>query len=72
MPLNLSNFVFCQYTFWEHAEPTVAPPMVSPDTPSPRSPDTQFSVRFDHCQVRERAPPCRVEDWYCLTAVPEL
>ncbi|XP_062322769.1 kinesin-like protein KIF13A isoform X2 [Osmerus eperlanus] len=50
LPLNLSNFVFCQYTFWEHAEPTVAPPMVSPDTPSPRSPDTQFSVRFDHCK----------------------
>ncbi|KAM4601055.1 kinesin-like protein KIF13A isoform 4-T4 [Polymixia lowei] len=48
LPLNLSNFVFCQYTFWEQAEPTVAPPMVSPDTPSSRSPDAQFTVRFDH------------------------
>ncbi|KAM9852404.1 kinesin-like protein KIF13A [Aulostomus maculatus] len=49
LPLNLSNFVFCQYTFWEHGEPTVAPPMVSPDRPSPRSPDAQFTVQFDHC-----------------------
>ncbi|XP_077382990.1 kinesin-like protein KIF13A isoform X2 [Festucalex cinctus] len=50
LPLNLSNFVFCQYTFWEHGEPTVAPPMVSPDRPSPRSPDAQFNVQFDHCK----------------------
>lgn len=51
LPFNLSNFVFCQYTFWEHGEPTVAPPMVSPDRPSPRSPDAQFTVQFDHCKV---------------------
>ncbi|XP_034084087.1 kinesin-like protein KIF13A isoform X3 [Gymnodraco acuticeps] len=50
LPLNLSNFVFCQYTFWEHGEPTVAPPMVSPDSPSPRSPDAQFTVQFDQCK----------------------
>ncbi|XP_067267413.1 kinesin-like protein KIF13A isoform X2 [Chanodichthys erythropterus] len=50
LPLNLSNFVFCQYTFWEQSEPTVAPPMVSPDTPSPRTPDAEFTVRFDHCR----------------------
>ncbi len=56
LPLNLSNFVFCQYTFWEHGEPTVAPPMVSPDKPSPRSPDAQFTVQFDHCKVSEKEP----------------
>ncbi|XP_056617812.1 kinesin-like protein KIF13A isoform X3 [Triplophysa dalaica] len=50
LPLNLSNFVFCQYMFWEQPEPTVAPPMVSPDTPSPRTPDSEFTVRFDHCR----------------------
>ncbi|XP_077432241.1 kinesin-like protein KIF13A isoform X2 [Vanacampus margaritifer] len=50
LPLNLSNFVFCQYTFWEHGDPTVAPPMVSPDRPSPRSPDAHFTVQFDHCK----------------------
>uniref|UniRef100_A0A8C5CH11 Kinesin family member 13A n=1 Tax=Gadus morhua TaxID=8049 RepID=A0A8C5CH11_GADMO len=47
LPLNLSNFVFCQYTFWDQAEPTVAPPMVSPDAPT-HSPEAQFTVRFDH------------------------
>uniref|UniRef100_A0A3Q3JIR6 Kinesin motor domain-containing protein n=1 Tax=Monopterus albus TaxID=43700 RepID=A0A3Q3JIR6_MONAL len=50
LPLNLSNFVFCQYTFWDHGEPTVAPPVVSPDRPSPRSPDAQFTVQFNHCK----------------------
>ncbi|KAL0985463.1 hypothetical protein UPYG_G00157200 [Umbra pygmaea] len=51
LPINLSNFVFCQYTFWEGAEPTVAPPMVSPDTPiTPRTADAQFTVRFEHCK----------------------
>ncbi|XP_067367338.1 kinesin-like protein KIF13A isoform X1 [Channa argus] len=50
LPLNLSNFVFCQYNFWEHSEPIVAPPMVSPDRPSSRSPDAQFTVQFNHCK----------------------
>ncbi|MCI4391160.1 hypothetical protein PGIGA_G00131010 [Pangasianodon gigas] len=50
LPLNLSNFVFCQYTFWEQAEPAVAPPMVSPDTPTSRPADAQFTVLFDHCK----------------------
>ncbi|XP_067303985.1 kinesin-like protein KIF13A isoform X1 [Pseudorasbora parva] len=50
LPFNLSNFVFCQYSFWEQPEPTVAPPMVSPDTPSSRTPDAEFTVRFDHCR----------------------
>uniref|UniRef100_A0AAR2JXX8 Kinesin family member 13A n=1 Tax=Pygocentrus nattereri TaxID=42514 RepID=A0AAR2JXX8_PYGNA len=50
LPLNLSNFVFCQYTFWEQAEPAVAPPMVSPDKPSTRTTDAQFTVLFNHCK----------------------
>ncbi|XP_069814062.1 kinesin-like protein KIF13A isoform X4 [Dendropsophus ebraccatus] len=48
LPLNLSNFVFCQYTFWDQSEPTVAPPMVNPDMPSPRSKEAQFTVKFAH------------------------
>ncbi|XP_075441751.1 kinesin-like protein KIF13A isoform X4 [Ascaphus truei] len=48
LPWNLSNFVFCQYTFWDQCEPTVAPPMVNPDMPSLRSKDTQFTVKFAH------------------------
>ncbi|XP_053530754.1 kinesin-like protein KIF13A isoform X4 [Ictalurus punctatus] len=50
LPLNLSNFVFCQYMFWEQAEPAVAPPMVSPDMPPSRTADAQFTVLFDHCK----------------------
>ncbi|KAG1932341.1 kinesin-like protein KIF13A [Pimephales promelas] len=50
LPLNLSNFVFCQYSFWEQPEPTVAPPMISPDTPTLRTPDAEFTVRFQHCR----------------------
>uniref|UniRef100_A0A8C5N4C2 Kinesin family member 13A n=1 Tax=Leptobrachium leishanense TaxID=445787 RepID=A0A8C5N4C2_9ANUR len=48
LPLNLSNFVFCQYTFWDQSEPSVAPPMVNPDMPSPRSKDAEFNVKFEH------------------------
>ncbi|XP_043116313.1 kinesin-like protein KIF13A isoform X2 [Puntigrus tetrazona] len=50
LPLNLSNFVFCQYSFWEQSEPAVAPPVVSPDTPSSQTADAHFTVRFDHCR----------------------
>ncbi|XP_029446583.1 kinesin-like protein KIF13A isoform X3 [Rhinatrema bivittatum] len=46
LPLNLSNFVFCQYTFWDQCEPTVAPPMVNPDLPALRSKEAQFTVKF--------------------------
>jgi len=29
LPLSLSHFVFCQYTFWNHPEPIVVPPMIN-------------------------------------------
>ncbi|XP_018096503.1 kinesin-like protein KIF13A isoform X2 [Xenopus laevis] len=48
LPLKLSNFVFCQYMFWDQLEPAVAPPMVNPDMPSPRTEDVQFTVTFAH------------------------
>lgn len=50
LPLNLSNFVFCQYTFWDQCEPTVAAPVVDPEVPSPQSKDAQYTVTFSHCQ----------------------
>ncbi|XP_035882358.1 kinesin-like protein KIF13A isoform X3 [Phyllostomus discolor] len=50
LPLNLSNFVFCQYTFWDQCEPTVAAPVVDPEVPSPQSKDAQYSVTFSHCK----------------------
>ncbi len=51
LPLNLSNFVFCQYSFWEQSEPAVAPPIISPDTPPAPTADAHFTVCFDHCRV---------------------
>ncbi|XP_015743489.1 kinesin-like protein KIF13A isoform X8 [Python bivittatus] len=50
LPLNLSNFVFCQYTFWDQCESTVAAPVVDPDVPSPLGKDVQFTVTFSHCR----------------------
>ncbi|XP_011385157.1 kinesin-like protein KIF13A [Pteropus vampyrus] len=52
LPLNLSNFVFCQYTFWDHCESTVAAPVVDPEVPSPQFKDAQYSVTFSHCKVQ--------------------
>ncbi|XP_048204371.1 kinesin-like protein KIF13A isoform X4 [Perognathus longimembris pacificus] len=50
LPLNLSNFVFCQYTFWDQCESTVAAPVVDPEVPSPQSKDAQYAVTFSHCK----------------------
>uniref|UniRef100_A0A8C9AY73 Kinesin family member 13A n=1 Tax=Prolemur simus TaxID=1328070 RepID=A0A8C9AY73_PROSS len=50
LPLNLSNFVFCQYTFWDQCESTVAAPVVDPELPSPQSKDAQYTVTFSHCK----------------------
>nr|XP_020654244.1 kinesin-like protein KIF13A isoform X3 [Pogona vitticeps] len=50
LPLNLSNFVFCQYTFWDQFESTVAAPIVDPDVSLPLSKDAQFTVTFSHCR----------------------
>ncbi|XP_069764421.1 kinesin-like protein KIF13A isoform X2 [Narcine bancroftii] len=48
LPINLSNFVFCQYIFWEHTEQTVVPPMVNPDLLSIKHKAMQYTVKFDH------------------------
>ncbi|XP_076999555.1 kinesin-like protein KIF13A isoform X4 [Tamandua tetradactyla] len=50
LPLNLSNFVFCQYTFWDQCESMVAAPVVDPEVPSPQAKDAQCTVTFSHCE----------------------
>ncbi|XP_066848179.1 kinesin-like protein KIF13A isoform X4 [Anser cygnoides] len=50
LPPSLSNFVFCQYTFWDQCESTVAAPVVDPDVPPPQSKDAHFTVTFSHCK----------------------
>ncbi|KGL74303.1 Kinesin-like KIF13A, partial [Tinamus guttatus] len=50
LPPNLSNFVFCQYMFWDQCEPTVVAPVVGPDVPSAASKEAHFTVTFSHCK----------------------
>ncbi|NXA39032.1 KI13A protein, partial [Eudromia elegans] len=50
LPPNLSNFVFCQYMFWDQCVPTVVAPVVGPDVPSTQSKEAHFTVNFAHCK----------------------
>ncbi|XP_055871121.1 kinesin-like protein KIF13A isoform X6 [Biomphalaria glabrata] len=47
LPLALSNFVFCQYSFWGESEPCVVPPYINPDTVS-RKDDHTVNFVFNH------------------------
>uniref|UniRef100_W5NGD5 Kinesin family member 13B n=1 Tax=Lepisosteus oculatus TaxID=7918 RepID=W5NGD5_LEPOC len=50
LPQYLSNFVFCQYSFWDQSEPIIVAPEVDPSASSPASKDPQCMVVFDHCK----------------------
>lgn len=50
LPQHLSNFVFCQYYFWEQKEPVFIAPEVGLTAPSSREP--QSLVLFDNCKVK--------------------
>uniref|UniRef100_A0A671LH64 Kinesin-like protein KIF13B n=1 Tax=Sinocyclocheilus anshuiensis TaxID=1608454 RepID=A0A671LH64_9TELE len=50
LPQHLSNFVFCQYHFWEQQEPVFIAPEVGLTAPSSREP--QSLVVFDNCKVK--------------------
>uniref|UniRef100_A0A4W5LB15 Kinesin family member 13B n=1 Tax=Hucho hucho TaxID=62062 RepID=A0A4W5LB15_9TELE len=52
LPQYLSNFVFCQYSFWDQAEPVIVAPEVDPSASSPSSKDPHCMVVFDSCKVR--------------------
>lgn len=45
LPLSLSNFVFCQYTFWGHQEKVV--PVINPERPSHSQ---SMIYKFDHSE----------------------
>ncbi|KAL2082654.1 hypothetical protein ACEWY4_022472 [Coilia grayii] len=56
LPQHLSNFVFCQYHFWEQEEPVFIAPEVDPSTPhTPSSKDPQCLVVFDSSKEFEVA-----------------
>ncbi|XP_072369445.1 kinesin-like protein KIF13B isoform X2 [Scyliorhinus torazame] len=50
LPRHLSNFVFCQYTFWDQAEPIIVAPEVDPSSLTPTGKDPECMVVFDHCK----------------------
>ncbi|KAH6926862.1 hypothetical protein HPB50_022631 [Hyalomma asiaticum] len=50
LPPSLSNFVFCQYTFWGHTEAVVVAPVVDADA-KPGSPgNSNIAFKFNHVQ----------------------
>ncbi|XP_062406496.1 kinesin-like protein KIF13B isoform X2 [Sardina pilchardus] len=56
LPQHLSNFVFCQYHFWEQDEPVFIAPEVDPSTPhTPSSKEPQCLVVFDSSKELEVA-----------------
>ncbi|XP_066531682.1 kinesin-like protein KIF13B isoform X2 [Hoplias malabaricus] len=50
LPQYLSNFVFCQYSFWDQAEPIIVAPEVDTSASSPSSKDPHCMVVFDSCK----------------------
>ncbi|XP_076835244.1 kinesin-like protein KIF13B isoform X2 [Brachyhypopomus gauderio] len=50
LPQFLSNFVFCQYSFWDQSEPVIVAPEVDPSASSPSSKDPHCMVVFDSCK----------------------
>ncbi|KAM3877162.1 kinesin-like protein KIF13B [Diretmus argenteus] len=50
LPQYLSNFVFCQYSFWDQPEPIIVAPEVDPSTSSPSTKDPHCMVVFDSCK----------------------
>ncbi|KAK2853485.1 hypothetical protein Q5P01_006146 [Channa striata] len=50
LPQYLSNFVFCQYSFWDQPEPIIVAPEVDPSSSSPNTKDPHCMVVFDSCK----------------------
>ncbi|KAM9317134.1 kinesin-like protein KIF13B [Gastrophryne carolinensis] len=50
LPQHLTNFVFCQYTFYDQPEPITVAPEVDPNTSCSVSKEPQCMVVFDHCK----------------------
>ncbi|KAM9861165.1 kinesin-like protein KIF13B [Aulostomus maculatus] len=50
LPQYLSNFVFCQYSFWDQPEPFIVAPEVDTSSSSPSIKDPHCMVVFDSCK----------------------
>lgn len=63
LPQYLSNFVFCQYTFWDQPEPVIVAPEVDMPSSSTSTKDPHCMVVFDSCKV-SRGPRVRSGQYY--------
>lgn len=61
LPQYLSNFVFCQYSFWDQPEPIIVAPEVDTSSTSPSTKDPHCMVVFDSCKAR--AATGKLELW---------
>ena len=53
LPSSMSNFVFCQYTFWGLEESVVVPPQINPEMiDRQNSTGDTVTVKFHHKKVR--------------------
>lgn len=50
LPKDLSNFVFCQYSFWGNDDPISVPPEINPETSASERKDTKC-IKFGHERV---------------------
>ncbi|XP_018897649.2 kinesin-like protein KIF13A isoform X1 [Bemisia tabaci] len=50
LPLALSNFVFCQYSFWGYPDATSVPATANPDTTNTGDGKNSIIFQFDHVQ----------------------
>ncbi|KAG8445862.1 hypothetical protein GDO86_010594 [Hymenochirus boettgeri] len=50
LPQHLTNFVFCNYLFWDQPEPITVAPEMDPNTTPRVSKGTECMVVFDHCK----------------------
>lgn len=61
LPLSLSHFVFCQYTFWNHPDPIVVPHNIQSDQQCLHLPHQKDSMTFKFNHVKDFTVPITEE-----------
>lgn len=61
LPLSLSHFVFCQYTFWNHPDPIVVPHNIQSDHLHLHLSNQKDSMTFNFNHVKDFTVPMTEE-----------
>lgn len=61
LPLSLSHFVFCQYTFWNHPDHIVVPPNINNEYPNLHLSGQKDSMTFKFNHVKDFKVPITEE-----------